>query len=279
MKAWTAALFCCCFVRLSLAQKPQVLVADNPLLNNVRALPEPHLFLIQSLTEYQHTALIDPVPYGGFTGKYSGSINSIVSLKEQVGVRYAILKGLEAQLGYRHNLIFNNITKASGEGFTNTASQWANWVIGGRFSRYIPQSKLSIGLQVSLVGEFFPSEFYFSTSGVEANLLLGKEFNDHHQLTGGVGLNSVFQDQVPISLCYTYSPIQTFGFYTKGAYTFIFSSIGGGELHSVDFGGGAYYCISNNWRVDLAALAILGNYPHTKLKNPFQLNLGVAAGF
>lgn len=271
-------LFSLCLSSLS-GQKPKVLMADNPLLHNVTALQETHSFILHSGTNYQHTSLIDPVAHPGFTGKTHASIHSIARLNQEVGARYGILKGLEAQIGFRHNLTFRNYSKNGGERFTDTQTQWSNWVIGGRFSRYIPKSDISIGLQLSLVGEFFPSEFYFSTTGVVANLLLGKVFNEHHQLTGGLGFHSVFNDELPISLCYTYSPVQQLGFYAKGAYSIIFSYIGGGDLYSVDFGGGAYYCISDQWRVDLAVLSIKDNYPNTNLKNPFEMKLGVAAAF
>lgn len=258
------------------AQMTSIEQIDNPLLPNAIALQYQGSFAVQTNFDFNNYPLDEPIELEDTSGNYLGSWTGMKQFGQNIKLRYAILDGLEAQVGFRHNVVRRTEQDPEGVSETSTTGRSSNWVIGGRYSYSMPRRGLSLGVEFSFIGKLYLTEPNFATDWIEVSLLVSKELNDKHQLTFGTGLNTQLINYIPFNLLYMYTPTEQIGLYSKTSYICMLSSISRNVEGSMDLGAGAYYAFNDKLRIDLAGKYLWHNYYHNLFGNTLQLNLAVA---
>lgn len=278
MKKLLLVLYCY-GVSLAYGQEPLTKYMDSPLLNNARTMQSRSDFIITGSSSYDYYPFRNDVNLYDRHGTVLGKLKAYNEYSQNLSLRYTVFKGFEAQVGFTHNATQRILENTSGDKETQPALQWPRWSVGGRYSFYKPEQKLAVGLQASYTGSIACYSYYYTATGVDINLLISKQIGSKHEVTAGLGLKTLYLDELPVSLNYTYAASSQLGFYSKAAYRSFFTSIAVATDFALDFGGGVYYCFSDQWRLDIAGLYGINQGMYNSLEEVLQVNLGIAAGF
>jgi len=252
---------------------------DNPLMRNAIALQNPWDWVVSAGFDFRRQPYDPAQIFRDSTGGYLGRLTASNQFGKSARVRYALIKGLEVSVGYKHKYWRINFEDVDGDLKIAHQNRSSAMNFSGRYSYSLPESGLDFGVQLNIFSQVMERGFLLSGEGISADIFVAKKLNEKHRLTGGVGFKNVFYDDIYLSLMYNFTPNQNTGYYSVFSYNRAVSSLGHEAFRGTGFGLGGYFAPTENLRFDLAGRYTDQSNHFSPIGNPFEIIIGAALVF